>query len=60
MKSLFAIFLDSVLHFFSIEANPIERCKKQRQQKSDLEYMTQDWYKVGNDIRNAYEKFKSC
>ena len=60
MKSLLIIFIDSVLHFFSLEANPIEKCRKQRQQKTDLENMTQDWYNVGNDIRRAYEKYKSC
>ena len=60
MKSLLIIFMDSVLHFFSLEAHPIEKCRKQRQQKTDLENMTQDWYNVGNDIRRAYEKYKSC
>lgn len=55
MKSLLIIFIDSVLHFFSLESNPIERCRKQRQAKTDLENMTQDWYNVGNDIRRAYE-----
>lgn len=60
MKSLLIIFIDSVLHFFSLESNPIERCRKQRQTKTDLENMTQDWYNVGNDIRRAYEKYKSC
>ena len=60
MKSLLIIFIGSVLHFFSLESNPIERCCKQRQAKTDLENMTQDWYNVGNDIRRAYEKYKSC
>ena len=52
--------MKSLLDFFSLESNPIERCRKQRQAKTDLENMTQDWYNVGNDIRRAYEKYKSC
>nr|DAP59053.1 MAG TPA: hypothetical protein [Caudoviricetes sp.] len=60
MKNLFIIFLDSILYFFSLEINPIERCCEHRKRKSDIENMAQDWYNVGNDISRAYEKYKSC
>ena len=60
MKNLFVIFLDSVMYFFSLAENPIEKCRKQRQERTDTENMAQDWYNVGNDIRRAYEKYKSC
>lgn len=60
MKSLFNIFLDSILHFFSLGGNPIEKCKKERQKRTDMDNIAQDWYNVGNDIRSAYERFKSC
>lgn len=60
MKYLFNIFLDSILHFFSLGGNPIEKYRMERQKRTDTDNMTQDWYNVGNDIRSAYEKFKSC
>ncbi len=60
MKNFFILFLDSVLYFFSLGENPIEKCRKNRQRSSDTDAMTQDWYNVGNDIRRAYEKYKSC
>lgn len=60
MKNLFVVFIDSILYFFSLDSNPIKRYREQRRKKNDIDNMTQDWYNVGNDIRNAYEKYKSC
>ena len=60
MKRFLIIFIDSVLYFFSSGENPIEKYQKMRRQKSDSENMAQDWINVGNDIRRAYENYKSC
>ncbi len=59
-KSLMHLFLKGILYFFSLNENPIEEYNRRRKGKSDLERMRSDWYNVGNDIRRAYEKYKSA
>lgn len=59
-KSLMHFFLKGILYFFSLNENPIEEYNRRRMEKSDLERMRSDWYNVGNDIRRAYEKYKSA
>jgi|GEM_PF-1606750 hypothetical protein len=59
-KSLMHTFLKGILYFFSLNENPIEEYDRRRKEKNDLERMCSDWYNVGNDIRRAYEKYKSA
>ena len=59
MQSLLNVFLDGILYFFSLGENPIEKYRK-RHQKTDAENMAQDWRNVGDDIRTAYEKYRTC
>lgn len=60
MKNLFKVFLDGILFMFSIGENPIEKYRKEKKSVSDMDNMTKDWCNVGNDIRNAYEKYTTC
>lgn len=53
-------FLKGILYFFSLNENPTEEYNRRRMGKSDLERMRSDWYNVDNDIRRAYEKYKSA
>lgn len=57
--SLFLIFIEGILFFFTFGKNPIREYDRKRRSKSDLENISRDWNMVGNDIRIAYEKFKS-
>lgn len=60
MKSLISTFLDSILYFFALGNNPIEEWRKRHQRQSDSDNMARDWYNIGQDIRNAFEKYKPC
>lgn len=60
MKHFFIIFIESVMYFFSVGENPIEKYNKIRRMKTDSDNIAQDWYNIGNDIRRAYESTKSC
>ncbi len=56
--SLFLIFMEGVLFFFTLGKNPIKEYDKKFRKKTDAERIAQDWRNVGNDIRTAYEKYK--
>ena len=50
-----AIF-HSILYFFGLESNPIEKEGHARQ--SDCDAIEFDWCKVGMDIRNAMNRYE--
>lgn len=58
-KSFFGLFLSGVLYFFNLGENPIKEHLRRMSSRGDAERMAGDWQKVGNDIRRAYEKYKT-
>ena len=58
-RSFFCIFLDGVLSFFGICGNPIANYSKSLKGCTDYDKISNDWVNVGNDIKNAYERFKA-
>lgn len=46
------------MSFFLLDENPIKRYAREQRKISDRDKIYADWCKVGNDIRNAYEKYK--
>lgn len=54
------IFINGILYFLSFEKNPISVYLKQLRKKSDSDGITQDWYNVGNDIKNACKQYETC
>lgn len=58
-RSFFYIFLDGVLSFFGICDNPIAKYRKSLKGRTDYDKISNDWANVGNDIKNAYERFKA-
>ncbi len=60
MKNIFKVFLDGILFFFSLGSNPLKKYKDERDKTNDADNIARDWQNVGNDIRNAYEKYRTC
>lgn len=58
-KTLKHTFLDGILYFFNIERNPISDYLDRLRKESDFERVSKDWFNIGNDIKNAYEKYKT-
>ena len=53
-------FIQGVLYFFGLSSNnPVENIKSKIFDKSDAERLSDDWYKIGNDIRKSYEACKA-
>lgn len=59
-RSLFGVFLSGILYFFSIGSNPIKEYRRYMSVRNDADRMADDWRNVGNDIRKAYEEYKSA
>ena len=57
--SLFIVFLKGIRFFFALGENPIKEYDRKYRRRSDADNIAHDWYNVGNDIRNAYEKYKA-
>ena len=57
-RSLFFLFRRGFLSFFMLDENPIRRYAREQRKISDRDRIYSDWYNVGNDLRNAYEKYK--
>jgi hypothetical protein len=51
-------FTQGFLYFFGLADNPGKDMLHNMKRKSDAESLLGDWYKVGNDIRSAYEAGK--
>lgn len=58
-RNIFNVFIDGIFFFFSIGSNPIKKYSDERKKTTDMENMAKDWQNVGNDIRNAYERYKA-
>ena len=54
------MFLSGILYFFSIGSNPIKEYRRYMSVRNDADRMADDWRNVGNDIRKAYEEYKSA
>lgn len=59
-RSLMSIFVKGVLFFFSLEDNPIKRYDRERRKYSDIDYIAMDWMNIGNDIRNAMNRYETA
>ena len=59
-RSLFFMFRKGFLSFFLLDENPIRQYAKRRKRISDEERIYGDWCNIGNDIRNAYEKYQQA
>lgn len=59
-KSLFYLFRQGFLSFFSLASDPIKKYAEEQKRISDADRIYSDWCNVGNDIRNAYEKYKQA
>ena len=59
-RSLFFLFRQGFLAFFFLDKNPIKQYAKEQKEINDTDKIRMDWYNVGNDIKNAYEKYKQA
>lgn len=59
-NKLLLSFMRGFLYFFLLEDNPIKKYARMQRKMSDQDKICNDWYNVGNDIRNAYEKYKQA
>lgn len=57
---LFKVFIQGILYFLSCGENPVKKYEREFKSKGDAERISEDWKNVGNDIRNAYEKYQSA
>lgn len=57
--SLFIVFLKGFRFFFALGENPIKEYDRKYRGRNDADNIANDWQNVGNDIRNAYEKYKA-
>lgn len=55
---LIKTFLNGIAYFFASGRNPILLQSKQKNSFDIADSMKQDWFKIGNDLRNAFEKYK--
>lgn len=61
MKTKATFFYQFMVGFLSVFglASPIADFIKERNCRSDMENLRNDWANVGGDITNAYEQYKS-
>ena len=59
-KSLFITFMKGVMFIFALGENPIREYNRKYRSGNDASNMAEDWRNVGNDIRTAYERYKSA
>lgn len=50
------VIIQSILYFFGLESNPIEKTEHTRQ--SDHDAIKSDWCKIGMDFRNAMNRYE--
>lgn len=56
MNHSFYTFISGVLFLFGLSENPMVSLLKQYDAQSDASKLAGDWYQIGNDIKNSYEK----
>ena len=52
-------FVSGFLYVFGLSENPSAYISKKYNEQNDAERLSNDWYKIGNDIRKSYETYKA-